>query len=199
MLACLVEKAATVPDSYPLTLNALRAATNQSTSRDPVVDYDPATIEAALRRLKERGLVRFVHAAQGARSTRYRHVLHERLDLDDGELAVLAVLALRGPQTTAELRARTERAHRFESNDAVAAVVDRLAGREPPLVVTVRPGRGEPRHAQLLAGPVDVEALADPGPAVAPRGGLADRVAELEARLDRLEALLGVTDDEPSG
>ncbi|HSL56334.1 MAG TPA: DUF480 domain-containing protein [Acidimicrobiales bacterium] len=197
VLAALIEKAATVPDSYPLTLNALRTATNQSTSRDPVVSYDDTTLLAALQRLKDRRLVRFVHAAQGARSTRYRHVLDERLELDAAALAVLAVLVLRGPQTTTELRTRTERAHRFDSVDAVDATLAELARRDPPLVVTLprQPGQKEPRHAHLLGGPVDADALAAAAAPAAPRGGLADRVAALEARLERLEALLGVDAD----
>lgn len=205
VLACLVEKEATVPDAYPLTRNALRQACNQTSSRDPVVAYDDLTVQRALDSLKERGLVRFVHPSHGERSTKFRHVLDERLDLDAGELAVLAVLALRGPQTAAELRARTERAHTFESAGAVESLLERLSAREDPLVVVLprQPGQHQNRWAHLLGGPVDVDALAAASPSLAPRPSgpspAADRIADLEreigelrARLERLERELGV-------
>jgi uncharacterized protein YceH (UPF0502 family) len=197
VLACLVEKEATVPDAYPLTVNALRSACNQTSSRDPVVSFDELTIQRALDSLKTSGLVRFVHPAHGERVTRFRHVLDERLGLDRGELALLAVLALRGPQTSAELRTRTERAHAFSSPAEVEDVLRRLAEREEPLVIALP----RQRWAHLLEGPVDVEALSS---AAATRpassgGGAADRIAALEAevadlreRLARLEQELGV-------
>ena len=191
VLACLLEKEATVPDAYPLTRNALRQACNQTSSRDPVVAYDDHTVQRALDELKAAGLVRFVHPAHGERTTKYRHILDERLDLDRGERAVLAVLALRGPQTAAEVRSRAERAHAFESVAEVEDVLGRLAQRDEPLVTEV----SRRRWAHLLEGPVDADAV-DPGPAAPPR---ADRVAELEAavadlrqRLERLERELGI-------
>jgi hypothetical protein len=202
VLACLVEKAATVPDSYPLTVNTLRSACNQSTSRDPVVAYDDLTIQRSLDALKALGLVRFVHPAHGERVTRFRHVLDERLGLDAGELAVLAVLALRGPQTSTELRSRTERAHRFDAVEDVEATLRGLAGREEPLVVALprQTGQRDGRWAHLLGGPVDVEALAAASANRATASGPgADRMSELEAqvaalreRLDRLEQELGI-------
>ena len=191
VLACLVEKAATVPDAYPLTMNALRQACNQTSSRDPVVAYDELTVQRALDSLKSAGLVRFVHPAHGERVTKFRHVLDERWGLDVGELAVLAVLALRGPQTAAELRARTERAHAFASPSEVDAVLRRLADREEPLV-TALPRQ---RWAHLLEGPVDVDVLATSSPpALRPDriAALEAEVAELRSRLDRLERELGV-------
>jgi uncharacterized protein len=194
VLACLVEKEATVPDAYPLTANALRQACNQTSSRDPVVAYDDHTVQQALDELKAAGFVRFVHPAHGERTTKYRHVVDERLGLDRGELAVLAVLALRGPQTAAEVRSRTERAHAFESVGEVEDVLRRLAEREEPLA-TELPRR---RWAHLLAGPVDADAvdLAPPRATTTPR---AERVAELEAevaalgeRIGRIERELGL-------
>lgn len=202
VLGCLVEKEATVPDAYPLTRNALRQACNQTTARDPVVAYDDGTVERALDSLKAAGLVRFVHPAHGERSTKYRHVAGERLGLDSAEVAVLAVLGLRGAQTAAELRARTERIHAFDSVADVEAVLAGLAAGEPSLVVALprAPGQREGRWAHLLGGPVDVDALALAAPAPARTVAGADRiaaleaeVAELRARLERLEGELGIT------
>ena len=197
VLACLVEKEATVPDAYPLTRNALRQACNQTSSRDPVVAFDDLTVQRALEALKNAGFVRFVHPSHGERSTKFRHVLDERLDLDRAELAVLAVLALRGPQTAAEVRTRTERAHAFPSVDDVDDVLRRLAGRDEPLVVEL-PRR---RWAHLLGGPVDPGALvvADaPGSTTPPRRdderlvALEAEVAALRDRVAHLERELGV-------
>lgn len=194
VLACLVEKAATVPDAYPLTSNALRQACNQTTSRDPIVAFDELTVQRALDSLKAAGLVRFVHPAHGERVTRFRHVLDERLGLDPGELAAVAVLALRGPQTAAEVRTRTERMHASGDVDQVAATLARLADRDEPLVVAL-PRR---RWAHLLGGPVDA-ARADQDEPPEPRRPGRDRMSALEAevadlreRLERLERELGV-------
>lgn len=203
VLGCLVEKEATVPDAYPLTRNALRQACNQTTARDPVLALDDAAVQRALDSLKAAGFVRFVHPAHGERSTKFRHVLDERLQLDRGELAVLAVLALRGPQTAAELRSRTERIHAFADVDAVEAALSALAARGEPLVVALarQPGQHQARWAHLLAGPVDVGAFAPPAPggAVPATPARPDRtaelgaeLAELRARVDRLEAELGM-------
>ena len=119
VLGCLAEKERTTPDDYPLTRNALLRACNQSTSRFPVVAYTESTVEETLNRLKELGLVRFVHQAHGRAVTRYRQVLDERLGLDGAQMSLLAALALRGPQTLMELKARTERSYGFESVDEV--------------------------------------------------------------------------------
>jgi uncharacterized protein YceH (UPF0502 family) len=199
VLGSLAEKEATVPDTYPMTLRGLVGACNQSNNRDPVTDYDEHAVAATLDELKARHLVRFVHPSHGARTTKYRHVLHERLGLEPAELALLTVLLLRGPQTLNELRTRTERAHAFADGDAVAAALEGLAGRPEPLVVHLprQSGQKETRWMHLLGGEVDVEALASaPPPATAPhREGLATRVAELEDRVARLEAILADTDD----
>lgn len=197
VLGCLVEKAVTVPDSYPMTRNALRQACNQTTARDPVVSYDDDTVQAALDSLKARGLVRFVHPSHGERATKFRHVLDERLDLDGAELAALTVLALRGPQTAAEVRSRGERLHRFGTVEDCEQLLARLAARDDPLAVQL-PRR---RWAHLLAGPVDPDAVparAGGDGGGASRAGRDERLAALEAevaslreRLERLERELG--------
>src|SRR3954449_2214101 len=154
VVACLVEKEATVPDSYPLTLNALRLACNQTTNRHPVVAWDDRTVEATLLSLKSMGLVRFVHPSHGGRTIRYRHVADERWRLSKGELAVLAVLVLRGPQTTGEIRTRTDRMV-GPDDGTVEEILDMLAARSPePFAMRVgrRSGEREPRWAQALSG-----------------------------------------------
>ena len=159
VLGALAEKEATVPDTYPMTLKGLQTACNQRNSREPVTDHDEGTIQRTLDELKVRGLVRFVYASHGARSTKYRHVLDEQLRLSPGELALLAVLALRGPQTLNELRTRTERAHPFADVDEVVATLEDLADRDDPLVVHLprRTGQKETRWMHLLGGPVDAD------------------------------------------
>ena len=151
VLGCLIEKEATVPESYPLTVNSLRNACNQSTSRDPVVSYGDFEIESALTALRGRGLTRTVHSTSN-RATKYRHVVPEALSLDAAETAILSVLMLRGPQTIGELKGRTERQHRFESTDEVAAGLAALAAREQPLVLQLEraPGQKDARWVHLL-------------------------------------------------
>ena len=152
VLGCLIEKESTVPDSYPLTLNSLRTACNQSTSRDPVVDYGQHEIEQALASLRARGLTRTVHSTSN-RAAKYRHVAPEVLDLDPAETAVLAVLMLRGPQTVGELKSRTERQYAFGTIDEVATVLEGLAERPTPLVTHLerQPGQKDVRWIHLLA------------------------------------------------
>jgi uncharacterized protein YceH (UPF0502 family)/phospholipid N-methyltransferase len=163
VLGCLIEKEATTPDVYPLTLNALRTACNQSTSRDPVVSYDDAVVERALGSLRERGLIRIVHSTSN-RAVKYRHVAPEVFGLDPGETALLSVLLLRGPQTIGELKGRSERQHGFASIDEVAAVLEALASRERPLALQLerRPGQKDARWVHLLApvGVIAVDAVA---------------------------------------
>jgi uncharacterized protein YceH (UPF0502 family) len=149
VLGALLEKQRTTPDAYPLTLNALRAACNQTTNRDPVVQYDEAQIRAALEELSRR---RWTRSAGGTRAAKYRHLLNDTLGLAPEEQAVLAVLLLRGPQTPAELRARTERLHRFESGDAVETVIDRLVTRQLVVRLERRPGQKEGRVQQIMGG-----------------------------------------------
>ena len=153
MVGSLVEKQLTTPQQYPLTLNSLTLACNQASNRDPVVDFTEADVQGALDSLKSKGMVRFVLPSHGRSVVRYRHVLDEKLALDSRQLALLAVLPLRGPQTVGELRTRTERMAGFEATSEVEADLDGLARWEDPLVARQgrRPGQKEERWVQLLA------------------------------------------------
>jgi uncharacterized protein YceH (UPF0502 family) len=148
---CLIEKQHTTPDAYPLSLNALRTACNQATNRDPVVDYDEATVSEALRRLALRGWTRLASGA-GSRARKYRHLLPEALGVDEAELSLLAVLMLRGPQTPGELKQRSERMHGFEDLGAVQATLEGLVERGYVARHARRPGQKEERYEQLLGG-----------------------------------------------
>jgi uncharacterized protein YceH (UPF0502 family) len=151
VVACLVEKQRTTPDVYPLSLNAIRLACNQSTNRDPVVDYDEQTVSDALRQTALRGWTRLTSGA-GSRARKYRHLLPEALGVDDGELAVLAVLMLRGAQTPGELKQRTERMQGFADLAAVQEVLERLIERGYVVRHARRPGQKEDRFEQVLGG-----------------------------------------------
>jgi uncharacterized protein YceH (UPF0502 family) len=197
--ACLVEKQRTTPDHYPLSLNALRLACNQSTNRDPVVDYDEATVSDALRRTALRGWTRLASGA-GSRARKYRHLLGEALDADAGELALLAVLMLRGTQTPGELKTRTERLHPFEDLAAVHGTLERLGERGYVARLARRPGQREDRYEHLLAGEGEEAATEPTVAAPAPRAPAVPSDAELvdagrpaaaeDDRLARLEAEL---------
>lgn len=212
VVACLIEKAATTPDNYPLTTNALVAACNQSTNRDPVVDYSSRDVDTTMIELRQLELARAVSGV-GHRSSKHKHVVDEALDLDGSEVAVLAVLTLRGPQTLNEIATRTERYLDGPDGDtdAVDAAIDRLASRPEPLVRRLerRPGEREPRIEQLWQPADDDADVGTDAPASAlatttdaPHSAapsersedLADRVATLEAALarqtSRLDALL---------
>lgn len=199
VVASLVEKEATTPDIYPLTGNALTAACNQATGRAPVLQLEHDQVEAAVVSLKERGLVRFVHPSHGGRSEKYRHVVHEALGLDRPELAVLCLLALRGPQTPGELKARSDRLHGFAHLNDVQRSLEALADRSEVLAARLprRLGQKELRWAHLLCGaPQDVDEVERP--LVPTRrddrlGELEDRVAELEACVGEIRAGLGLT------
>jgi uncharacterized protein len=182
VLGCLIEKQRTTPDAYPLSLNSLRLACNQSTNRDPVVDYEEREIKAALDRMSNRGWTRFASAAS-SRALKYRHLLDEALGLSDAEISVLAVLMLRGAQTVGELKQRSERLHRFDSIADVAQTLDGLTQRELVARLERRSGQKEERWAQLLGGEGEVGTEAPQ--AAVPESG--DRVAAIEARLERLE------------
>jgi uncharacterized protein YceH (UPF0502 family) len=159
ILGSLLEKQTTVPASYPLTANALRAACNQTSNREPVVDFDQQTVERTSRALKERGLLRIVWSDTGRRTLKYHQILDERLGLDPDERALLTVLLLRGPQATGELRTRTERLYAFADRGAVEACLRRMAGRPQPLVRELerRPGQQDRRWVHLL-GPAPQQA-----------------------------------------
>jgi uncharacterized protein len=175
VLGCMIEKQRTTPDVYPLSLNSLRMACNQTTNRDPVVSYDDETIRAALQRLAKRNWARLA-SGPGSRAVKYRHLLDEALDLTEGELAVLCVLMLRGAQTPGELKGRTDRMQSFASLTEVHKTVEGLIRRE--LVARLRrgPGQKEERYAQLLGD--------DAVPGVEREPEASD---DVEARLRRLE------------
>jgi uncharacterized protein len=182
VLGCLIEKQRTTPDVYPLSLNALRLACNQSTNRDPVVNYEEREIKAALDRMSHRGWTRFASSA-GSRALKYRHLFDEALQLSEQELVLLAVLMLRGPQTLGELKQRSDRMHRFESLAHVAQTLDGLAARELVVRMDRQPGQKEERYVQLLGG-ADTQEV--PVPVAVAEGGQ-DRIGGLEDRLARLE------------
>jgi len=193
VLGCLIEKQRTTPDVYPLSLNGLRAACNQSTNRDPVVAYDDDLIRDALHRLARRGWTRL---ASGARAPKYRHLLDEKPGLARDEQAVLAVLMLRGPQTLNELRTRTERMQPFADTAELESVLGRLAERGFAELQPRRPGQKEQRYAHLLSSDLEDEEVRQPAPAPAatwtPPSQQASAPAPqddaLAERVDRLEA-----------
>jgi uncharacterized protein YceH (UPF0502 family) len=193
VLGCLLEKERTTPDAYPLSLNALRVACNQTTNRDPVVEYDEPTIRRALERLSRRGWTRLATGAT-SRAIKYRHLLGDALGLSRGELALLAVLMLRGPQTLGELKLRSERLYAFNSLADVDQALAGLAERELVARLPRRPGQKEQRYAQLLGG--DEAASAETAEA---SESLEERVRKLEedlASLRRTVLELGGRDDE---
>jgi uncharacterized protein len=190
ILGSLMEKQTTVPASYPLTANALRSACNQTSSREPVVDYDQQTVEQAARSLKERGLLRIVWADTGRRTLKYHQILDEHLGLEPDERALLTVLLLRGPQAPGELRTRTERLHPFGDRADVEACLRRMADRGEPLVGELerRPGQQDRRWVHLL-GPVVEPADSTTGPAV-------DRAAVIAGGAEARDAAVRSSYDE---
>jgi hypothetical protein len=211
VLGCLVEKQRTTPDAYPLSLNALRLACNQSTNRDPVVDYDEQAVVEALRRLALCGWTRLASGA-GSRARKYRHLLDQAFGLDDAEVTLLAVLMLRGPQTPGELKQRGQRLHDFADLAAVQETLERLVERGQVARHGRQPGQKEDRYEQLLGGgaqsaaapPAANDSFADVDsgeplavPAEEPRPAedrltrLEREVAELRAELAALRAELG--------
>ena len=190
VLGCLMEKERTVPDQYPLSLNSLVAACNQSSSREPIMALDDFEVEASITSMKGEGLVRIVHPSHGRSVTRYRQVADERFELDDPAAAIVAVLLVRGPQTVAELRSRTERLHSFDSTGEVEQSLRGLADSALVRLLERQSGQKEQRWQQLLAEeaePVVAHTAVVPS-AVA--GSMADRVAQLEERVAKLEATL---------
>jgi uncharacterized protein YceH (UPF0502 family) len=167
VLGCLLEKRWTTPEQYPLTLNALRLACNQATNRDPVTDYDEATVREAAYRLSRYGLTRLA-TGHSSRATKYRHLAEEALGLARPELALLAVLLLRGPQTPGELKGRTERMHQFGTLEDVENSLSELGRTGYARRVPRRPGQKEDRFEQLLGGTPSTDADADASPALAP-------------------------------
>jgi len=214
VLGALVEKQLTTPQQYPLTLPALLSACNQTTNREPLVDYDEHTVTAAVDELKRLRLARSVLPSHGRTAVRYRHILDETLALDTRQCALLAVLLLRGPQTTGELRLRTERMAPFEGLDEVAGELEYLATREVPLATDIgrRPGQKEERWRCPLVTPAgdgapdgnvpsDDATGTGTGAAARPTSALDDlradlaalqaEVADLRRQIDELRTSLG--------
>jgi uncharacterized protein len=192
VLGCLLEKERTTPDQYPLSMNALVLACNQSTAREPVMTIDQHDVEAAITPMKAGGLVRVVHPSHGRSVTRYRQVADEHRGWTREQTALIAVLLLRGPQTVGELRSRAERLFDFPSTEAVEAVLAELAAQPDPVVARLErvPGQKELRWQQVVAEESVPVVRAEGVPARAPQGSLADKVAELEARIARIEAAI---------
>jgi len=198
VVGCLLEKELTTPDAYPMTLNAVTTACNQTSNRDPVVHWEAQEVETTLLALKAKGLARVVHPGSGERATKYRQVLDEVLELDAAARALVAVLLLRGPQTLTELRTRTERLHPFSSPREVEDALDALSRRDPPLTARVerRPGQKEGRWIVLLEPGAAERATTAPASSAPTRSparvdDLEARVAALEERLAALEHQLG--------
>ncbi|MET3794686.1 YceH family protein [Aquamicrobium terrae] len=181
ILGCLIEKKELTPDVYPLTANALLAAANQKTAREPVMALTQADVQRGLKMLEQKGLVRQIFAS---RVERYEHLMAQKFSLTVPQTALLGLLMLRGPQTVHELLARSERMARFASADDLRGELDMLIGKRPPLVQEIGrgPGQREDRYAHLLSGEVDVAALAVASGPVVVSGD-----AELEARIAALE------------
>lgn len=192
VLGTLMEKARTVPDSYPLTLNSLLLGCNQKTSRDPLMELDEAQIAAALETLREANLVR---ETSGGRTTRYEHNFQRGIGVPEQSAVLLGLLMLRGPQTSAELRLNAERWYRFADVSSVEGFLDELQERAAekggPLVVRLAraPGAREPRWAHLLCGPVDATQPFNAAGAAA-TGHTAERIARLETQVAQLQETL---------
>lgn len=197
VLGALIEKSVTTPDNYPLSLNSLTAACNQTSNRAPIVHYDEATVSEAVESLRHRALVLQVKRSD-SRVTKYQHVADRELELDAAELAAMCVLMLRGAQTVGEIRARSARLFDFADLAATEEVLERLASRPFRLVTRLprQPGQKDVRYVQLLAAAtantvdeVTGQGAGDPQQARGQRpevSGESGRLAELEASVEAL-------------
>jgi uncharacterized protein YceH (UPF0502 family) len=190
VLGSLVEKQLTTPEYYPLTLNALVAACNQKSNREPVVSYDENTVTAALDTLRDKNLVYTFHGST-SRVVKYKHMFPNVFELDAAEVAVMAVLMLRGPQTVGEIRGRTDRLHEFAGLPEVQETLDKLAHRDEPLIVRLerQVGQKDARYAHLLSGAIDVANLPVARESTVSRGQ-SERMENLEAEIERLKTEL---------
>jgi hypothetical protein len=197
VLGSLLEKDITTPDYYPLTVNALLAACNQKSNREPVMELDEATVRAALRSLEEKGLAGLARAE--GRVARFEHRMGEALNLGRRETALLCTLLLRGPQTPGELRGRSERMHRLEDLDEVQLVLQKLMEHDPPLarLLPRQPGTKEARYVDMLGGHEAEVREALEGKAVHGEAGVGggaagdsreERVTALESEVAQLRA-----------
>jgi uncharacterized protein YceH (UPF0502 family) len=181
VLGSLIEKEITTPDYYPLSLNALTNACNQSSNRNPVVQFDEGTVEQALDTLRQKNLIHVIQRGD-SRITKYRHVMAEALKVEPPEVAVMDVLMLRGPQTVGEIRTRSTRLHNFADLEQVEATLNTLMERQPALVVRLprQASQKEVRFAHLLAGEVLLETAE-------PAAGLEERIDELQKEIHDLQ------------
>ena len=189
ILGCLVEKQLTTPEYYPLTLNALMAACNQKSNRDPVMSLTEGEITAAIDILRDKNLV-YLFYGSTSRTVKYKHMLPQVFELDAAATAVMTLLLLRGPQTAGEIRGRSDRLHEFGGIGEVQETLDELARRQDPLVVKLErmPGQKEARYAHLLSGEIDTEAIA--ARVERPAGGSNERLEKLEQEVERLSGEL---------
>jgi len=194
VLGCLMEKKETTPEQYPLTLNAVRNACNQKSSRYPVVRYSEGEVGHTLRELEALNLVR---EEWGARVAKYQHLANKTMNLHSKGIALICVLMLRGPQTLGELKTNTHRLFDFGDLDDVQFAIQQLIEREPPLVVALprQPGQKEGRYAHLLSGEPDIPAPLKAAAPPASSGVLETRVAELEVQLEELRIRLQTIED----
>jgi len=186
VVGALVEKQLTTPEYYPLTLNALMAACNQKSNRDPVMSLDDTAILLAIDSLRDKNLV-YLYYGTGSRAVKYKHMMPSVYDLDAAGVAIIAVLLLRGPQTIGELRERTGRLHEFSGLGEVQESLDALSRRDEPLVVKLerQPGQKEARYAHLLSGEVDQHAMVREN-SIVTSGARSDRIESLEAEVEKL-------------
>lgn len=192
ILGCLIEKEATTPEQYPLTLNAIHLACNQKTNREPLMELSLGEVGHCMRQLDPRNLVRSQH---GARAERYEHRVNTVFSLTKQQQAIICVLMLRGPQTLSELMTRTERLASFSDMDDVKHTLERLSQRDNPLIERIprASGQREDRYVHLLCGPVDHSLLpAAKASATSAPNALEERIAQLEERLAAVEQALQV-------
>jgi len=191
VLACLIEKEKTTPESYPLTLNSLVAAVNQSSNRDPVMSAEPDEVERAVEELREQKVAALIRLS-GSRVSKYRHHLPDHYDFSTGETALLCVLMLRGPQTVGELKNRCERLHLFHDLPEVEQQLQTLAEGEEPLVrqLPPRPGQKGQRWVQLLTGEPTAEPEQAPTAYLPPATREPTPLQQLQTRVDTLETEL---------
>ncbi|MGI9112165.1 MAG: YceH family protein [Gaiellaceae bacterium] len=189
VLGCLIEKQRTTPDVYPLSLNSLRLACNQATNREPVVDYDEGTVRAALEKLSRRGWVRLA-TGPGSRTAKYRHLLDDALGRIPSQIALLAVLMLRGPQTPGELKSRVERLYPYGTLEDVQKALDALIDSELVAQLPRRAGQSQDRFAQLLGGEQESAAPAERESVAPTQSPLEERVARLEEQVAELQRAL---------
>ena len=191
VVGSLVEKQLTTPEYYPLTLNALTAACNQKSNRDPVMSLGETELMSAIDSLRDKNLV-YLYYGTGSRTVKYKHMVPSVYDLDEAGVAIVAVLLLRGPQTIGEIRERTGRLHEFGGLDEVQQALDELTRRDEAIVVKLerQPGQKEARYAHLLSGEVAQEAITASPRAVASGGASNERIEKLETEVESLRSEL---------